>query len=153
MAATGPGRRSRVRYAAAVAVVIPLGLWSRSDLAGLPWPVAKYAGDGLWGLVVFLGLGFLLSRRSTRAVGVIAAAFAGGVEVSQLYHARWLDEVRANRFGGLVLGTPAAAFAWPDIAAYLVGIAVGAVAEWATLGRARVRGAPAGGPRRDGDPP
>ena len=126
---TGHGRvRSRPVYAAAVLIVIGLGLWSRSDAGGLPWVVAKYAGDALWGLVVFLGIAFLLSRRSTHVVAALATAFACAVEVSQLYHAPWLDAIRGirgTRPGGLVLGTPASTFAWADIAAYMVGIAVG----------------------------
>ena len=123
------GRRARRLYAVAGAAVIALGLWSRSDAAGLPWAVAKYAGDGLWGLVVFLGVGLVLPGLPTRAAAGLAAAFAGAVEASQLYHAPWLDAVRGTLAGGLVLGTPAATFAWGDIAAYLAGIAAGAVAE------------------------
>ena len=126
----GHGRvRSRPAYAAAVLVVIGLGLWSRSDAAGLPWAVAKYAGDALWGLVVFLGIAFLLSRKTTGAVAWLATVFACAVEVSQLYHAPWLDAVRATRPGGLVLGTPPSTFAGADIAAYAVGIAVGIAAD------------------------
>ena len=97
----------------------------RNDAAGLPWVVAKYTGDALWGLAVFLGIAFLLSRRSARVVAALATAFACAVEVSQLYHAPWLDAIRGTRPGGLVLGTPASTFAWADIAAYMVGIAVG----------------------------
>ena len=133
MAATAPGhdphRRSRIVYAAAVLVVIAPGLWSRSESAGLPWAVAKYAGDALWGVVVFLGVGLVLPGLPTRAGVGLAAAFACAVEASQLVHAPWLDAVRGTRLGGLVLGTPAATFAWGDIAAYLAGIAAGAVAE------------------------
>ena len=33
--------------------------------------------------------------------------------------------IRGTRPGGLVLGTPASTFAWADIVAYMVGIAVG----------------------------
>jgi hypothetical protein len=119
-------------YAAAVLVVIALGLWSRSDAAGLPWAVAKYAGDALWGLVVFLGVGLVLPGLSNRAAAGLAAAFACAVESSQLYHAPWLDAVRGTLLGGLVLGTPASTFEWGDIAAYLAGIAAGAVAERGT---------------------
>jgi hypothetical protein len=126
---TNPGRRSRPAYAAAVLVVIALGLWSRSDAAGLPWAVAKYAGDALWGLVVFLGVGLALPGLPTRAAAGLAAAFAAAVEASQLVHAPWLDAARGTLPGGLVLGTPAATFAWADVAAYLAGIAAGAVAE------------------------
>lgn len=123
------GRRSRAAYAAAVLVVIALGLWSRSDAAGLPWAVAKYAGDALWGLVVFLGVGLVLPGLPTRAAAGLAAAVAGAVEVSQLVHAPWLDAVRETLLGGLVFGTPAATFAWGDIAVYLAGIAIGALGE------------------------
>lgn len=127
----GPRRAKRARrvYALAALVVIALGLWSRSDAAGLPWAVAKYAGDALWGLVVFLGVGLVLPGLPTRTAVGLAAAFAGAVEASQLFHASWFDALRGTLLGGLVLGTPAATFAWGDVAAYLAGIAAGAVAE------------------------
>lgn len=127
--ADAPDPRPRPRYAAAVLAVVAVGLWCRSETAGLPWPVAKYLGDALWGLVVFLGVGLLLARLRTGSAAALAAAFAAAVEVSQLYHAPWLDGVRGTLPGGLVLGTPAAAFSWADIAAYLAGIAAGAAAE------------------------
>src|SRR5688572_14407920 len=136
MGAAAPGqtgaKRHRRAYALAVSAVIALGLWCRSDAAGLPWPVAKYAGDALWGLVLFLGLGLLLPRLPTLKAAGLAAVFACAVEVSQLYHAPWLDAARGTRLGALVLGTPAGTFAWADIAAYLGGIAAGMVAERAT---------------------
>lgn len=53
--------------------------------------------------------------------------FAWGVEVSQLYHAPWIDAIRAMVPGRLVLGTT---FNWPDLPAYSVGIALGSLAEW-----------------------
>ena len=128
----GRARRNRLVYAAAAAVVIALGLWCRSDAAGLPWVVAKYAGDTLWGLVVFLGVALLRPRRSTLTVASLAVAFACAVEASQLIHEPWLDRVRETVLGGLVLGTPASTFAWWDIVAYLGGIAFGAAAERCT---------------------
>jgi len=146
--ATNPGRRSRPVYAVAVLVVIALGLWSRSDAAGLPWVVAKYAGDALWGLVAFLGVGLVLPGLPTRAAAGLGVAFAGAVEASQLVHAPWLDAVRGTLLGGLVLGTPAATFAWGDIAAYLAGIAAGAVAE-----RSTSRGPAGGVPNPERPPP
>jgi hypothetical protein len=122
-------QRSRPGYASAALAVIGLGLFSRSEAAGLPWAAAKYAGDGLWGLVVFLGVGFLLPRASTVWAAVLATAFACGVETAQLFHPGWLDAVRRTRLGGLVLGTPDSAFAWADILAYQVGIVTGVGAE------------------------
>lgn len=128
-------------YALAALGVVAAGLFARSEAAGLPWVAAKYVGDALWGLVVFLGVGFLLPRLRTPAAAGLAAVFAGAVEASQLVHAPWLDAVRATRPGGLVLGTPAATFAWGDLAAYLAGIAAGAAAEKAG-GRRGSRAAP-----------
>ncbi|MDB5310210.1 MAG: hypothetical protein JWO38_4412 [Gemmataceae bacterium] len=143
---TTPGPRSRPVYAAGALAVIAVGLWCRSETAGLPWPVAKYLGDALWGLVLFLGIGFLLPRLPTGSAAGLAAAFAVAVEVSQLYHAPWFDAVRGTRPGGLVLGTPAATFAWADIAAYLAGVAAGASAERVFSGRGSGPGAGADHP-------
>ena len=41
-------------------------------------------------------------------------------ETSQLYHAPWIDRIRATTLGGLVLGF---GFLWSDIACYTVGVA------------------------------
>jgi xanthine/uracil permease len=126
------GVRSRWVYAAAALIVIALGLVSRWEAIGLPWFVAKYSGDALWGLVVFIGLAFLFPRRSTRLVTTLAVGFACAVEFSQLFHPSWLDAIRSTLPGGLVLGTPSSTFAWGDITAYLVGITCGVVVELAS---------------------
>jgi hypothetical protein len=75
---------------------------------------------------VFLGFGFLLPRVTTLTLALLALTFAWGVEFCQLYHAPWIDAIRATFPGRLVLGT---AFNWPDLPAYAVGIALGALAE------------------------
>jgi uncharacterized protein (DUF1810 family) len=126
---TQPPRHTRRRslYAAWTAVVICAGLASRSDFVGLPPFLAKYAGDALWALMVFLGIALLVPTRSTATVAGLALAVSCAVEASQLYHAPWLDAIRRTTLGHLVLGDT---FAWGDIGAYLVGITVGAVAEW-----------------------
>lgn len=129
--------RSRLAYALAIAVVIGLGLASRSPAVGLPWFASKYSGDVLWGLVVFVGFGFLFHRQSVLRITLLAVGFACSVEFSQLYHASWLDAIRTTRLGGLVLGTPTATFAWGDIAAYLVGIACGVLVELAIVNKPR----------------
>jgi hypothetical protein len=117
-------------------VVICLGLATRSDFVDLPPFVAKYSGDALWALMVFLGFGFLLPTRRTAHVALLAAGLSCAVEFSQLYHAPWIDAARRTRLGALALGDT---FAWSDIAAYLVGIAFGATLEWAAY-RARRSG-------------
>ena len=56
----------------------------------------------------------------------MAICFAWAVEFMQLYHAHWIDGIRATRLGRVVLGTT---FNSPDLLAYAVGIAVGALVE------------------------
>jgi hypothetical protein len=120
-------RRRRV-YAVLVGLTICAGLASRAEFVGLPPLVGKYAGDALWGLMVFLGLGLLLPARSTAAVAALAAVVSCGVECSQLYRAAWIDAVRGTWPGRMVLGST---FGWGDIVAYQAGIGFGAVGEWA----------------------
>jgi hypothetical protein len=122
----------------AIGVVIGLGLGSRSETIGLPRIVAKYTGDAFWSLAVFLGVGLVWPRLSTRAAASLAVAISCAVETSQLCHAAWWDAFRDMRLVGLVLGTPNATFAWADIGAYIIGIGLGAMIEW-TVGR-RVSG-------------
>jgi hypothetical protein len=128
----GPIRRHSARHRAVqtlyIAVVICLGLSSRAEALTLPAFVAKYAGDALWGLMIFLGMGLLLPTRGTAWVAGLAFGMCCLVEFSQLYRAPWLDAARRTWLGALVLGDT---FAWRDIAAYLVGVAFGAVVEWA----------------------
>src|SRR5437870_4231949 len=103
--------RHRGRYALWVVVVIGAGLASRSEALALPAFVAKYAGDALWALMIFLGLGLLLPTRGTAVVAGLAVLVCCTVECSQLYHAPWIDALRRTWFGKVTLGDT---FAWGD---------------------------------------
>jgi hypothetical protein len=94
--------RHRVRYALLAVAVVASGLLWRSGLIPLPRWLSNHGGDSWWALMVFVGCGFLRPRASTQAVASLALAFAWGVEFSQLYHAPWLDAVRATLPGRLV---------------------------------------------------
>ncbi|MBL8206283.1 MAG: DUF2809 domain-containing protein [Blastocatellia bacterium] len=121
--------RSRLVYAGFIAVVIALGLASRtqSTQSYLPQFISEYAGDTLWALTAFLGLGFLFPKFSTWRVAVLALGFAVLIECSQLYHAPWIESLRHTRLGGLVLGF---GFLWSDLVCYGVGVACGVGLEW-----------------------
>ena len=119
--------RSRLLYALLALAVVAAGLFWRSGLIPLPQWLSNNGGDALWALMVFVGFGFLIPRASTLVIALLALIFALGVEFSQLYHAPWIDAVRATLPGRLVLGTT---FNWPDLPAYAVGIALGALVEW-----------------------
>jgi hypothetical protein len=110
----------------ALAVVAAGLLWSADFMPLPPW-LSNNGGDALWALMVFLGFGFLLPRASTLTIALLALAFSWSIEFSQLYKAPWIDAIRATIPGKLVLGNT---FAWPDLIAYALGVAIGALADW-----------------------
>src|SRR4051794_13183497 len=99
-----PGRRHPLLRVVLIGLAACLGIGSRRFSTLLPGFVAAYAGDTLWALVAFLGIGLLLPRAPTTCVALLAMAFSGTIEVSQLYHAPWIDSIRHTTLGGLVLG-------------------------------------------------
>ena len=127
MANTRP--RNPLIWIALIALVIPLGLGSRRYAHALPAFVAAYTGDTLWALAAFLGFGLVLPRASTIRVALLAITFSVLIEVSQLYHAPWIDSIRHTTLGGLILGFD---FVWSDLVCYAVGVGLGVVIEQVT---------------------
>ena len=119
-------RRSPLVWLALIALVIPLGLGSRRYAHALPAFVAAYAGDSLRALAAFLGFGLVLPRASTLRVALLAITFSFLIELSQLYHAPWIDSIRHTTLGGLILGFD---FVWSDLVCYAVGVGLGVCAE------------------------
>lgn len=78
-------------------LAVALGLGSRRHAGALPGFIGTYAGDTLWALVAFLGIGLLLRRASTRQVAALALGFSALIEVSRLYHAPWIDAIQRPR--------------------------------------------------------
>ena len=113
-------------FLSAVAVVF-VGLASRRYQAVLPKFVGEYAGDTLWALMLSLLVSALLAGRTVTYRATISLVLAFLVEISQLYHAPWIDSIRNTTLGGLVLGF---GFLWTDLVCYTVGIIIGAVAEF-----------------------
>ena len=132
--ATNHARRSRAAYAALAVVAIALGIASRRFSPPLPDPVRLYAGDALWAATVYFAAATVWVRAPATWVAAGALAFSFAIEASQLYHAPWIDSVRATRPGALVLGF---GFLWSDLACYALGIAVAAVVDVALSGGAR----------------
>lgn len=130
--------RPRRIYCAAILVVITLGLLSRRYPNFLPAVLGKYPGDALWALMVFLGVGFWFRRATTAIVALAAFAFSVAIEASQLYHATWIDSVRATLPGRLILGS---GFVWGDLVAYAAGIWIGVMLESAFVRRSKSKNA------------
>jgi hypothetical protein len=96
-------------------LMIPIGLMTRTY--GNEF-MKLYVGDSLWAMMIYFGFKFLFPSQSLRAFWV-ALTFCYLIEFSQLYHATWIDTIRQNRLGGLILGF---GFLWTDLLAYLIGI-------------------------------
>jgi hypothetical protein len=85
--------------------------------------------------MLFLVVSFILAGRPLFQRCIISLVLAFAVEVSQLYHAPWIDGIRSTTLGGLVLGF---GFLWSDLVCYLVGIAAGVSTDrllWPTAQR------------------
>ncbi len=119
--------RTRFVYIIAATVVGITGLASRRYRAQLPALVAEYAGDTLWALMLFLLISTLMAGRPVLARAAISLVLAFLVEISQLYHAPWIDSIRQTALGGLVLGF---GFLWTDLVCYSVGIAMDRSQSW-----------------------
>ncbi|WP_148599020.1 ribosomal maturation YjgA family protein [Aquisphaera giovannonii] len=119
-------RRNPIVQLLLIAVACALGLGSRRFGRLLPGLVAAYAGDTLWALAAFLGFGLILPRAQIRTVAAMAMAASVAVELSQLYHAPWIEAIRRTTLGGLILGFD---FVWSDLACYAVGVGLGVMGE------------------------
>jgi hypothetical protein len=122
-----PVPRHPLTWIVLITVTCLLGLGSRRFTSQLPVFVAAYAGDTLWALALFLFLGLILPRVATGPVAAMALILSLLVEVSQLYHATWIDTIRQTKLGGLVLGF---GFLWSDLVCYAVGVGLGVLLEW-----------------------
>ena len=109
-----------------IVLVSVLGIGSRRYAHMLPGFIAAFAGDTLWALAAFLGIGLILPKASTWTVACLAMAFCVAIEISQLYHAPWIDSIRHTTLGGLILGF---GFLWSDLACYAVGVGLGVMID------------------------
>jgi Protein of unknown function (DUF2809) len=118
--------RKRIIYFLLTLVVMCLGLASRRYIDYLPSFIANYSGDTLWATMVYLGIAFLFNKLSIRKVTIISLIFSYTIEISQLYQASWINEIRSTLLGSLILGQ---GFLFSDLICYTVGIFIGIVID------------------------
>lgn len=126
--------RSRAIYPLVAAGVLGCGLLTRELRGVLPGVVPKVLGDALWAALIYLLFALIAPHASIRRIAGFAALFSIGIEVSQIYHAAWIDAIRATLPGKLILGS---VFAWPDFLYYALGIGVCTAAEIVTRPKIR----------------
>lgn len=114
--------RSRIVYLLATGVIIALGLGIRRFKEFLPVLITAVAPDALWTIMVLSILALLFPRARSIALAAGALGISIAVELSQLYHAPWIDMIRSYRLGGWVLGFT---FLWSDLLWYTFGSGIG----------------------------
>lgn len=81
-------------------------------------------------MLVYLGILFLHPSVLRRTAATLALSFSLLIEISQLYHAPWIDSLRSQTLGGLILGF---GFLWSDLGCYCVGVTLGCLLDRAAL--------------------
>ena len=102
-------------------VMVLLGLGPHYFHDSLPAFLSAYAGTVLWAWAVFLLFALIFRRAKTWLPALCALVVSFGIEFSQMYHAPWIDTLRANPVGELILGSQ---FDWTDLVCYAVGILI-----------------------------
>lgn len=118
-------KRDRKLYFLFIIITMVLGLMSRR-VSFLPYVIEVYSGDVLWALMIFFIVGFIFNEKDKRMVACTALGFSYFIELSQLYHSPWIDNLRNTTLGALILGH---GFLWSDILCYTIGVALGLIIE------------------------
>jgi Protein of unknown function (DUF2809) len=113
--------QSRASYFILIISIINIGIFSRKANF-----IPLFIGDILWGLMVFFMVRFLFIKRTIKWVSLASLLFCYAIEISQLYQAPWINNIRHTVIGGLVLGL---VFSWGDMLCYTVGVGIGILIE------------------------
>jgi hypothetical protein len=106
--------KQRFKYAIIILTVIIVGLLSRK-ITALP----AATGDALYATIMYFIVRFCSLKSKIRKVAIIGWCICFAIELSQLYHAGWINSIRTTLPGRLILGQ---GFLWSDLLAYVSGI-------------------------------
>lgn len=111
-----------ILYAFLMLLSIGLGLASRRYGNFIPAALNMYLGDAIWSMMVYFGIRCIQPKYKMITSSVLALSFSFAIEISQLYQASWINEIRQTVLGGLILGF---GFLWSDLIAYSIGVGLG----------------------------
>ena len=77
-------------------------------------------------MAIFFTLGLVFRSATTRRLVITSLAITYAIEVSELYQADWINQLRSIKLIALVLGYT---FLWSDLVMYTTGILIGALLE------------------------
>jgi hypothetical protein len=115
---------SRLHIVIAVVVVTALGIAAKNHSGPAQWWVNDWGPASVAYVVFFMLLAFLVFPRRSAATPIAIAVVLATcfVEVLQLWHPEWLEDLRSSVLGATLLGT---SFSLWDFPAYIVGGIVG----------------------------
>ena len=116
--------RNRITYFCFTIIVIGFGLFSRSKY--IPNMIYPYFGDLLYTLMFFFIFGFLFPKKKSYQIAILSIGLCYFIEITQLYQADWINNIRNTTFGKLTLGS---GFLWSDIISYSLGGLLGVFIE------------------------
>lgn len=118
--------KNRIRYFIITIMIMFMGLLSRKFMFIFPRNIAPFVGDMLWAMMVYFGFRFLFPKLNITKSLVLAFLFSFSIEISQLYQAQWINNIRNTIIGGLILGH---GFLFEDLISYSIGIILGCVVD------------------------
>ncbi len=118
--------KNSIRYFIITIIIMFMGLLSRKFMFIFPRNIAPFIGDMLWAMMVYFGFRFLFPKLNITKSLVLAFLFSFSIEISQLYQAQWINNIRNTIIGGLILGH---GFLFEDLISYSIGIILGCVVD------------------------
>ena len=122
--------RKRLLYFILIIIILIIGITTRFYPHLFPDCLTNflviYLGDTLWAATAYLVVCFICPSIKIKNALIISLAFCYLIEISQLYHAPWIDAVRANRFAALILGF---GFLWSDFICYTIGVGLAVLTD------------------------
>lgn len=117
-------KRNRFVYLTLIIITILIGLLSRTELVSKTIPLLF--GDYLYGLLLFWIVGLLYNKTGSLKVALVSILLCYLIETFQIYQADWINNIRSNKLGALILGH---GFLWNDIISYTLGGITGYILE------------------------
>lgn len=118
--------KNRIKYFIVTIIIMFMGLLSRKFMFIFPRNIAPFVGDMLWAMMVYFGFRFLFPKLNITKSLVLAFLFSFSIEISQLYQAQWINNIRNTTIGGLILGH---GFLSEDLISYSIGIILGCIID------------------------